>query len=580
MMKGAFEIEVVRGGRRLNLDFDNRILKSGIDFQYNFSVNNTTDSIVTDLFIGGTHSVIDENTTGMSINPLTVVKYSDYITPDFSDETAELFTNSLVFRFEPETTMVIRQLGTGRKDVINIGGVDSDKYSYFSLANLRDAQGNLAELTVYQGDVITITYTVTIFNYVNFGDYNFGNKDIVWNMLRANPNWQLCGFARKMQLAKVALSELWGATFEPFIISNTVGETNSNQTYYQYLRLLNTRNITVGWNVGALTAADLTDPKYKKYISMAGPLPYWQINYSLYYGTKNGVNYTESYTGTMARVANTELKVFDPENKYPVPKPTITEFSQNISWGQYQSSIKISAKVTPFSAVMFTYKGKIYPLNHNGDSKSIVGYSDKTGYWYAYLPIQEMIAATVQNDRFGGSMFITAMNDSGMTKSEVLTLTGSRYGLKPSILLKTKSTDTVNGSVVIGIQSLYTDTSGSMSATRIDASIIRNGDRTNLITTGDFYHGTGNYWYDSNYFNSSFTVKLNSGEIDYFDGTYSILLTSNGLFYELPIGTSESLNSKVNISAGLYGATKPHISAGNQGLSDIVHVDLKFTKLS
>lgn len=574
MMKGAFGIEVVRNGRKLRLDFNNRILTSGLDFQNNFSVTNNTDSIITDLFFGSNHGVIDASTTGMAAAPIAAVPYIDYITPDFSDETAEFFLNRLVFRYEPRSTMVIRQIGTGRKEITNIGGVESTKYHYFSLANLIDSEGKLTELTVYQGDIITVTYDLTIFNYVNLGDYDFRNKDIVWNMVRANPNWQLSGLNRKIEVAKLAMWDLWGQQFEPFIKSNTIGTTNSNQTYYQYLRRLFVRNITVAFKVGDMTVDQLrADPKYKKYISMAGPLPYWTSTDDIRYYTVNGVNYFETYTGIMSKVMGTERQLFDPENKYPDVKPVISDVKQSISWGQYTSSILVSAKVTPFATVTFTWQGKIRAVNHNGGNKDMFGYADKSGYWYALLPITEFIDKLPENDGFGKNFIITAYNDAGITKSAPTALIGGRYGLNLWISSKTKKTDTQRGIITVTAQSYQTPSNG----TSLIVRITKIDDKSQVVYSANQIQNTYQYYPDNGYFNSSFNIYLDDVMVDVFDGTYCVYIESNGLFYELPIGTSESLNNRENVITGQFGPKYDHVRASGD-VNDILLVDVKLTK--
>lgn len=577
MMKGAFGIEVVRNGRKLKLNFNNRILTSGLDFQNNFSVNNNTDSIITDLFFGSSHSpVIDASTVGMATPPIASTPYTDYITPDFSDEKAEFFLNRLVFRFEPTSTMTIRQVGTGRKEVTNIGGVESTKYYYFSLANLVDEDGKLTELTVYQGDIITVTYDVTFFNYVDFGSYTFGNTDIIWNMVRANPNWQLSGLKRKIEVAKLAMWDLWGKQFEPFIKSNTIGTTNSNQTYYQYLRRLFVRNITVAFKVGDVTKAELeADPKYKKYISMAGPLPYWNTVNGIYYYTTNGVNHYETYTGIMTKVMGDERKVFDPEGKYPDVKPVIADLTQSISWGQYNSTVRVSAKVTPFALVTFTWKGKIKSVYHNGGNRTMFGYADKSGYWHANLPIAEYMGSTPAQDAFGQPFIITAYNDAGTAKSAPTALIGNRYGLKPWISFKQKKAEGKQGIINITVQSLNTPSGGTPMIIRI-AKI---ADKSQVVYTRNQNHNTGQYYPDNGYFNSNFNIYLDDVTEDVFDGTYCVYIESNGLFYELPIGTSETLNNLENVVASLFGPKYDH-GRGRGGVEEVLLVDIKLTKLT
>lgn len=578
MMKGAFGIEVVRNGRKLRLDFNNRILTSGLDFQNNFSVTNNADSIIKELFFGNSHSVIDSTTTGMAAAPIAVVPYTDYITPDFSDETAEFFLNRLVFRYEPQSTMVIRQVGTGRKEITNIGGVESTKYHYFSLANLVDAEGKLAELTVYQGDIITVTYDLTIFNYVDLGSYDFRNSDIVWNMVRANPNWQLSGLQRKIDVAKLAMWDLWGQQFEPFIKSNTIGTTNSNQTYYQYLRRLFYRNITVAYKVGNVTAAELkADPKYKKYISMAGSLPYWNTSNDIYYGTVNGVNHFETYTGFMSCVMGTERQLFDPENKYPDIKPTIADVQQTIGWGSFSSSVKISAKITPFAAVAFTYQGKIKPMYHNGmAARAMFGYADKTGYWSATLPISDFLAASSANDPVNPMCYVTAYNDAGIVKSTLQPFVGKRNGLNPRIINTTLPKQGIVGKLTVAVQSHTTPTSGNT----MNVKVVKTADKSVVVYNQNKIQTSGTVYNDS-YFGTSFSISLNdvANDVDLFDGSYSVYIEFNGLFYELPIGTEESKAAPTIVEVRPYGPKYPHVKALST-LQDVLLVDVKLTKSS
>lgn len=579
MMKGAFGIEVVRNGRKLKLNFNNRILTSGLDFQNNFSVTNNADSIITDLFFGSTHGVIDASTTGMAVAPIAAVPYTDYITPDFSDVQAEFFLNRLVFRYEPQSTMVIRQVGTGRKEITNIGGVESTKYHYFSLANLVDAEGKLSELTVYQGDIITVTYDLTIFNYVNFGDYNFNNSDIVWNMVRANPNWQLSGLNRKIEVAKLAMWDLWGQQFEPFIKSNVVQSPNPNATYYQYQRKLLTRTISVAYKVGNMSADQLkADPKYKKYISMAGPLPYWTNTNDIWYGTTNGVNYFETYTGTMACVMGVERGLFDPEGKYPDIKPVIADFQQSIGWGTYNSSVKVSAKVTPFATVSFTWQGKIKPMYHNGvNTRSMFGYADKTGYWSATMPISDFLAASSANDAVNPTCYITAYNNAGMVKSALQPFIGTRYGLNPRISSIVKPKEGVVGKVTVAIQSHSTPTNGG---TTIRFKIAKTADKSGMVYNQEKIQTSGTV-YNNNYFTDSLDISLNdlSESVDIFDGTYSVYIESNGLFYDLPIGTEEFKPSPTLVNVTVAGPKYPHVKS-RSALQEVLLVDLKLTKSS
>ncbi len=579
MMKGAFGIEVVRNGRKLKLNFNNRILTSGLEFQNNFSVTNNADSIITDLFFGNSHSVIDASTTGMSTAPIAAVPYTDYITPDFSDERAEFFLNRLVFRYEPQSTMVIRQVGTGRKEITNIGGVESTKYHYFSLANLVDVEGKLTELTVYQGDIITVTYDLTVFNYVEFGSYDFRNSDIVWNMVRANPNWQLSGLNRKVEVAKLAMWDLWGQQFEPFIKSNVVQPLNSNGTYYQYHRKLITRSIIVAYKVGNMTVDQLrADPKYKKYISMAGPLPYWNTTSDIWYATINGVNHFETQTGTMSCVMGAERRLFDPENKYPDTKPVIDDVQQTIGWGNFNSSVKISAKVTPFSTVSFTWQGKIKAMYHNGMAeRAMFGYADKTGYWSATMPISEFLASSSANDPVNPTFYITAYNDAGMIKSAVIPFIGKRYGLNPRISNIVKPKEGVIGKLTVFVQSLSTPTNGG---TTMNVKVVKTADKSTVVYERNKIQTSGTVYNDS-YFTNAFDISQNdlTNGVDMFDGTYSVYIESNGLFYDLPIRTEEFAPSPTIVNATVAGPKYPHVKA-RSALQEVLLVDVKLTKSS
>lgn len=577
MMKGAFGIEVIRNGRKLKLNFNNRILKSGLDFQYLFSVNNNTDSIITDLFIGSTHSTITAETTGMPVAPIASTTYTDYETPDFSDETAEYFLNRLVFRFKPQTTMVVRQLGTGRKTTTNIGGIESHKYDYFSLANLVDKEGNLTELTLYQGDVMTITYDVTIYNYINYGGYDFKNNDILWNMVRANPNWQLSGFARKVEVAKLALWDLWGKEFEPFVVKNEIYYPGSNETYYSYSKDLSIRNITMGWKVGAMTKEDLlADAKYKKYISMAGPLPYWTTNFDIWYYTENSVNYMTTASGTMARVMGIERDSFDPYKRFNDVKPVIENVQQDVSWGQYNSKIRISAKITPFAAVYITYKNKLYTAEHNGgdSSTSMFGYANKNGDWYAMIPMSNFLGATEAQDTFGGEFTITAINDAGSARSAPYKMIGQRRGIRPHIYNKQPNSEGVEGFIWVMVYSHYTNYNNE---TVITYKVVSNDTPTTSVVSGTVYHGSAKY-YPGSYFNDYFTISLKNVTTDVFDGNHKIILQSYGISYELPIGNSKLSDRELVTASTIGQATPPPIGSGV--VHEFLQVDVKLTKLT
>lgn len=201
-MKGEFDIKIVRNGRVLKHNFNNRILRSGLDFQRKYSVNNTEDSIITHLMLGTAHSEITANTTDMAIAPVAAVPYIDYIKPDFLDTTASIHKNVLVFKYEPQSTVTIKQLATGRKNTTDIGGVISSTYDYFSLANVME-DGEKGEIVLFGGDSLTVTYTLSVNTATETGSADgLTEEQVAWNLLRANHNWHLAGFNRRMQVSK------------------------------------------------------------------------------------------------------------------------------------------------------------------------------------------------------------------------------------------------------------------------------------------------------------------------------------------------------------------------------------------
>lgn len=205
---GKWKIILKRNGRIVNLAFTNLILNDAINFNFGYSVNNASDSIVTHMFLGSAHGEIKPTDTAMSSIPYAAVPYSDYIKPNYDNVAANIYEHSLVFTYNPTETHTIRQIGTGR---INAG-----VNRYFSVANLVDENGERVALEVKPGDVLTFTYVLTMIG--NLIDSSVGSmyerslltKASLNNLLKANPNWGLAGLQRQIDVLAPIVSEYLG----------------------------------------------------------------------------------------------------------------------------------------------------------------------------------------------------------------------------------------------------------------------------------------------------------------------------------------------------------------------------------
>lgn len=363
-MKGAFGIEVIRNGRKLKLDVNNRVLKSGLDFQYKYSVDNNSDSIITHLMFGGAHSTVDISTTGMSDTPLVAIPYIDYITPDFEDEDADIFINKLVFKLEATESMVIKQLATGRINTTstNDGGT-VQTYDYFSLANILDSNNEPTELVIYPGDIVTITYSITFMMESGLGSYTrIRREDIPWNIVRANPNWQLCGILRKIEIIKAVMWEYWGLEFTPQLRSQDINvQSNVNIA----------RNVTIWWNLNNEPKANIeaNPTKYKRYIDIGGTVPNWSIANGLYFANNNGIDYLISYTNWVHQLGNVSLDMFHPDGVGKDVQPEIISFTKEFVTNPItatNSYYEFVLKSTPLSVVYIIHGDNIINFNMIG----------------------------------------------------------------------------------------------------------------------------------------------------------------------------------------------------------------------
>lgn len=225
---GKWKIQLKRNGRYIDLGFSNLILNDGLNFNFDYSVNNTTDSIITHMFLGATHGDVKATDTTMASVPIAAVGYTDYIKPNYDNPLASIYENTLVFKYYPTETVTIRQLGTGR-----VTGANTRRF--FSIANILDENGERAALELKPGDELTFTYVLTIIGHFLEGDHGFydyamASKSDFNNVLKANPNWSLAGYQRQLNSISTLVSEHLGVPVTPtfaFVIDygNTSGIT-------------------------------------------------------------------------------------------------------------------------------------------------------------------------------------------------------------------------------------------------------------------------------------------------------------------------------------------------------------------
>ena len=208
---GNWKLELKRNGRIIKLAFSNLILNDAVNFNFAYAVNNEHDSIITHMFLGSTHGVVKPTDTTMSGGlPFAAVPYTDYIKPNFDNPLATIFENELVFKYTPTETVVIRQIATGR-----ITNPTTPTYRYFSVANLKDENGEPTELEVKPGDILTFRYVLTMVGHFMEFDAGFYSQAMLTkadfnNLMKANPNWGLAGIQRHLNILAPLVSDHLG----------------------------------------------------------------------------------------------------------------------------------------------------------------------------------------------------------------------------------------------------------------------------------------------------------------------------------------------------------------------------------
>lgn len=272
---GKWKIVLKRNGRIINLAFTNLILNDAINFNFNYSVNNATDSIVTHMFLGSTHGTIKPTDTAMSSVPIAAVPYSDYIKPNYDNVEANIYEHTLVFTYNPTETHTIKQIATGR---INAG-----INRYFSVANLVDENGERVGLEVKPGDVLTFTYVLTMVG--NLIDSSVGSmyerslltKASLNNLLKANPNWGLAGLQRQINVMAPIVSEFLGVPVTgSFSFRTDYGYASPETGEVYTTSLYEIRWTTVSGN--PFTGVDGEKFKTRFYPSMIYPWSYTETN--------------------------------------------------------------------------------------------------------------------------------------------------------------------------------------------------------------------------------------------------------------------------------------------------------------
>ena len=574
-MKGEFDIKIVRNGRVLKHNFNNRILRSGLDFQRKYSVNNTEDSIITHLMLGTVHSEITANTTDMAIAPVAAVPYVDYIKPDFLDTSASIHKNSLVFRYEPESTVVIKQLATGRKNTTNIGGVISSTYDYFSLANVM-SDNQLGEIVLYGGDSLTITYTLTINTATETGGAdNLTEEQVAWNLLRANHNWHLAGFNRRMQVAKETLWEYWEMPLIPWVYETTTG-TNTPYSKGDYSRVM--------WQLPDNITVDVAKVNKKLLRSMdfGGPLPKWH-NYDNGGGDVTFYNINGKYhkEGTTS-ASYQSIPVAFLDKYYLVEKhngdaPFVESITSRINWNKVSSTISLIAKGSPFAVVLVTLGNKVLKANTDiGYGQGNLGYSDKSGEFRMAFSMSEYTALDKTKP-----ITVTYLTPSGWTNSNFYTLPTYQNGVFAK-LTKLQYTSQTELSFSLTLSVLYpTYVYNSTSTAIVNGYLYQEGKDPLTESVWSFTaKNIGNTTYTTydNIANGKVTVE---DGVDYLDGTWKFHITYTGTTVSYELGLSELISASADkfftAATGYPTITEPNVRKGgtSEGILSTITISKK-----
>ena len=570
-MKGAFNIEIRRNGRLLKHNFNNRILKSGLEFQEKYSVSNATDSIITHLLIGGTHSDVTATTIAMDSTPIAAVPYIDYIKPDFLDEASSMFKNELVFKFEPTETIIIKQLATGRKNVTVIGGIDSVSYDYFSLANVM-ANEELSEIKLYPGDSLTITYTLLINTATTFSKSNDNNSaNYAWNLLRVNRNWHLCGFNRRLQIAKETLNSYWELELTPWVYEKNL-TVNTNEARYFYSRVM--------WQLpeGLTREVAKTNLRLRRSLDFAGAFPIWHNGVgepSIY--TINGKLHFEGTTASLyhASPVNSLYKYYiaDVVGKESAKVGTL---SSQIKWSAANPLVILEVKGSPLSLVIIKHGNKVIKTDQNSDygyGLGNIGRSNKAGmYRFA------MTRNTASLFDLAIPFTATFINLNNYVESAPFYLTLPTHNGWGTF---TKAQYNPNGEFAVGLR-LCAWNWDNAAAYRPDVYLTAEFKREGA--DGEVAWSKSAYMYASNNTDLVYNFTLPTDEErDYLDGSWKLVVkspmsTKSTVSYELPleksiITTSSSFASS-GVGAPAIDPAKPH----RGGVSEILYSKVTITK--
>lgn len=243
--EGKWKIELKRNGRIRKLGFNNLILDSALSFNFDYKANSTNDSIITHMFLSTAHTDVKGTDTNMGGGVVAAVPYVDYITPNYDNPNANVYENELVFKYKPTETVSVKQVATGRPG--------SPNNRYFSIANILNEEGELAELQLKPGDELTFRYVLTLVG--NLIDMDFGNSYVAAmeskvnfnNILKANPNWSLSGFQKQLEALAPVVSEFLGVPVTPSFeyVYNYPGiSSSSGQTYTAPLYSIKWRTVS------------------------------------------------------------------------------------------------------------------------------------------------------------------------------------------------------------------------------------------------------------------------------------------------------------------------------------------------
>lgn len=570
-MKGAFDIEIRRNGRLLKHNFNNRILKSGLEFQEKYSVSNATDSIITHLLLGGVHSNVTADTTAMSTTPLIAVPYIDYIKPDFTDQNKSMFMNELVFKFEPTETIIIKQLATGRKNVTVIGGIESASYDYFSLANVME-NGEPSEIKLYPGDSLTITYKLLVNTATNFSK-EVKPSLVAWEVLSANPNWHLCGFNRRMQVAKEVLQSYWEVNLNPWVYEKNL-TSSSNIVRYFYSRIM--------WQLpdGMTMEEAKANVRLKRTMDFGGAFPIWNDNGGPYVYSINGKLHMEGTTSSLYQASPVnELEKLYIADLVGTEFPTVGKIERDIQWTQITPKVNLVVKCSPLSLVIFKHGNQVIksPFSNFGYGAGNIGRSDKQGIFILQLSHEQ--ANTLDRTKPFTAMVI---NHNGYVESEQFFLTLPDYYGWGRVDKAQYDKDGRFNLTVYTTAWNWRDPQEWRPSVDITVRLRQRGENGTVAWTGkqtisSTYSQTD---YKDTIFN--FTAPTVEGR-DYLDGTWIVTVNAANIInstvsYEIPLEKSVVTSAITTASTG-YGY--PPIEADNvrkSGVSERVYSKLTITK--